>query len=105
MTDEQNKPNRLAEILREGSLQAAIWRNETENGPYHSVTLARTYKDRDGQLHYASNFRTQDLLPLAELARQTHHQARDLDREMFKEQRRAEQAQGQSQVRSQDQSR
>ncbi|MGH1416378.1 MAG: hypothetical protein ACRBB0_23010, partial [Pelagimonas sp.] len=42
--------NRPAETLREGALKAAIWRNESETGAYHTVTVARTYKDKDGNL-------------------------------------------------------
>ncbi|MEM1427941.1 MAG: hypothetical protein AAGG09_00635 [Pseudomonadota bacterium] len=85
--------NRPAETVREGQLKAAIWRNENENGAYHSVTLARTYKDRDGNLQDTSNFRPKDMLGLSELARRAHHQAQDLDRELFKEQRREQQTQ------------
>lgn len=50
MSEDKDAPRRPTETLREGSLKAAIWRNESENGAYHSVTVARTYKDRDGNL-------------------------------------------------------
>jgi len=85
--------NRPAETLHEGSLKAAIWRNESERGAYHSVTLARTYKDQEGNLQDTSSFRAQDMLGLAELARQAHHHTNDLDREAFKEQRQAQEQQ------------
>ncbi len=101
MSDET--PNRPAETLREGSLKAAIWRNESERGAYHSVTLARTYKDQEGNFHDTSSFRAQDMLGLAELARQAHHHTNDLDREAFKEQRQAQEQQAPAQT--QDQSR
>lgn len=96
MSDD-NAPNRPEETLREGPLKAAIWRNENDKGAYHSVTLARTYKDRDGNLQDTSNFRPQDMLGLSELARRAHHHAHDLDRELFKEQRRQTQSQSRSQ--------
>lgn len=83
-------PRRPMETLREGPLKAAIWRNEGEHGAYHAVTLARTYKDRDGNLQDTSSFRAKDMLGLSELARRAHHHAHDLDREAFKERRRAE---------------
>lgn len=82
--------NRPTETLREGALKAAIWRNESETGAYHTVTVARTYKDKDGNLQDTSSLRGKDMLSLAELARRTHHETRDLDREAFKEQRRAQ---------------
>lgn len=83
--------NRPAETLREGPLKAAIWRNEGQNGAYHSVTLARTYKDDQGELQDTGSFRAKDMLGLSELARRAHHHTHDLDREAFKEQRRDEQ--------------
>ena len=87
MSDPSEK-NRPAETLREGPLKAAIWRNEGENGAYHSVTLARTYKDQNGDLRDTNSFRSKDMLSLSELTRRAHHYAHDLDREAFKEQRR-----------------
>ena len=94
--DENDTSNRPQETLREGPLKAAIWRNDGDSGAYHSVTLARTYKDKDGELRDTSSFRSKDLLGLAELARRAHHTANDLDREAFKEHRRTQQKQGQS---------
>jgi hypothetical protein len=70
-------------------------------GAYHSVTVARTYKDQDGNLQDTQNFRPKDLLGLSELARRTHHETQALDREMFKEQRRTAHEQAQSKGQSQ----
>ena len=88
--ESQANSRRPEETLREGSLKAAIWRNEGERGAYHQVTLARTYKDKDGNLRDTGSFRSQDMLGLAELARRTHHEVQELDRAAFKEQRRSE---------------
>ena len=95
MANETDPKQRPVDTLREGPLQAAIWRNESENGAYHAVTLSRTYKDKEGNLQNTSNFRPKDMLGLAELSRQAHHRAQDLDREMFKEMRQAQAGQGQ----------
>lgn len=97
MSDETNEPRRPEDTLREGPLKAAIWRNEGENGAYHSVTVARTYKDRDGNLQDTQSFRPKDMLGLSELARQAHHTAHNLDREVFKERRHSQQEQAQTQ--------
>lgn len=94
MSDTDRNPP--AETLREGPLKAAIWRNESENGAYHSVTLARTYKDKDGNLQDTSSFRAKDMLGLSELARRAHHDASDRDRAAFKEHRMAQAEQGQA---------
>ncbi len=99
MSDDQ-PPRRPVETLREGQLKAAIWQNESDNGKYHSVTVARTYKNQDGQLQDTSSFRAKDMLGLSELARRAHHHAHDLDREAFKEQRREQQEQGQERSQS-----
>ena len=96
MSDETETPRRPEETLREGSLKAAIWRNEGEHGAYHSVTVARTYKDRDGNLQDTQSFRPKDMLGLSELARRAHHDANDLDRAAFKAQRQSQAAPQQS---------
>lgn len=87
--------------LREGPLKAAIWRNEGENGAYHSVTLARTYKDREGNLQDTQSFRPKDMLGLSELTRRAHHNAHELDRASFKEMRQSQQQQGQTKAKGQ----
>lgn len=33
--------------VRVGRVRAAIWENDTQNGPRHNVTLSRLYKDGD----------------------------------------------------------
>ncbi|MEM8759768.1 MAG: hypothetical protein AAGE83_05505 [Pseudomonadota bacterium] len=91
MSDHSNDDttkNRPADTLRDGSLKATIWRNESEKGPYHTVNLSRTYKDEQGTFHDSQSFRAKDMLPLSELSRQAHYRAGDLNREAFKEQRR-----------------
>nr|MBC6965316.1 hypothetical protein [Roseobacter litoralis] len=103
MSDDTKATHRPEETLREGTLKAAIWRNEGEKGAYHSVTVARTYKDGDGNLQDTQNFRPKDMLGLSELARQAHHTVHERDREMFKEQRR--EGQGKAQSRNRGQSR
>lgn len=96
MSDELDQRSRPAESLREGPLKAAIWRNEGQNGDYHTVTVARSYKDKDGNWRDTSSFRAQDMLGLSELARRAHHEVQDRDRELFKEKRRSETTQERS---------
>ncbi|MEM9238474.1 MAG: hypothetical protein AAGB07_00735 [Pseudomonadota bacterium] len=96
MSQEDDTKQRPQETLREGSLKAAIWRNEGENGPYHSVTVSRTYKDRDGNLQDTQSFRPKDLLGLSELARRAHHNANEHEHAAFKERRTAQKEQSQN---------
>ena len=64
------KNNPVAQ-LRYGSISAAIWRNDSDNGPFYNVTFQRTYKDTD-QLKNTQSFGRDDLLVLAKLADLAH---------------------------------
>jgi cell wall assembly regulator SMI1 len=59
---------RPVETLRDGAIKAAIWKNESEKGAFFSVTFARTYKDKDGDLQDTESFSGSQLLRLARLA-------------------------------------
>lgn len=76
------------ETLRDGNLKAAIWRNEGENGPYWSVTLAKTYKDERGAYQDTQSFSGTDLLRVAELSRDAYARTNELRREHFASQER-----------------
>ena len=74
----QNQP---LETLRDGRLKATVWENQGENGSYHTVTLAKVYEGKDGQLQETSSFSAGELLRVAELARESHGLIRDLRRD------------------------
>lgn len=44
MNDQQTS-NKPVHTVRFGSIKAAIWENQTANGPMHNVTLRRSFKD------------------------------------------------------------
>lgn len=78
MSQSQNKP---VKTLRDGALKATIWKNESENGAFYSVTLARTYKRGDGSYGDSSSFTGADLLKITQLANRAYTlalNARDL---------------------------
>ena len=60
------------EQIRIGSVKAAIWRNEGDNGAYFNVTFQRLYRTEDGQWQSTASFGRDDLLVLAKLANATH---------------------------------
>lgn len=61
--------NRPVETIRDASIKAAIWRNETSEGKaFFNVTFARTFKDADGNLQDTESFSGAQLLRLARLA-------------------------------------
>lgn len=79
--DKTSMPNQPLETLRDGRLKATLWENQGENGLYHTVSLAKVYEDKQGQLQETSSFSAGELLRVAELARESHGLIRDLRRE------------------------
>lgn len=55
-----------------GRVRAAVWANESESGPWHSVTFSRLYKDKDGNWQDSPNFSRDDLPLLMKAADQAH---------------------------------
>ena len=53
--------------LHRGSLTAAIWANESDNGVFHTVTLTRCYSGPDDKPRDTNGLRRRDLLPAAKL--------------------------------------
>lgn len=72
--------------IRQGSLKAAIWKNEGENGPMFNTTFSRTYRDKEGQWQETQSFRSSDLLGIAELGRSAHHRVNELKKEHYQDQ-------------------
>ena len=67
--------------VRIGAVQAAIWRNETDNGSRFAVTFSRSYRDSGGKWQSSSSFRRDDLLVLAKVADQAHSRIFELRHE------------------------
>ncbi len=57
--------------IRLGSIKAAIWQNQTENGTRYNVTVARIYKDGE-QWKSTDSFGRDDLLLLGKVVDQAH---------------------------------
>jgi hypothetical protein len=72
------KKNEPAAKVRIGRVEAAIWENQGERGPWHSVTLSRTYESEDGTLRSSSSFSGTDLLLASEALRLAHQRVREL---------------------------
>ena len=67
----KEKKQRPVHDIRLGRIRAAIWLNETENGPRHNVTISRLYKDGDDWRDSAS-FGRDDLPLVAKIADLCH---------------------------------
>jgi len=53
--------------VRIGAIKCAIWRNEGPNGPWHSTTISRIFRDGD-QWKQSGAFGRDDLLIVAKVA-------------------------------------
>jgi len=66
----QDKKPKPVTTLRCSSIRASIWKNEGMNGPFYNVTVARSYKDRDGVWKNSESFGAADLDALIVVAQQ-----------------------------------
>ena len=57
--------------VRHRALKAAVWKNETENGPMFNTTISRSYKDGETWKESGS-FGFDDVLIVGELLRTCH---------------------------------
>ena len=62
-TEKTRKP---AHKLRDGAIEIAIWKNESDKGPFFSVTPSRSYKKGD-EWKESDSYGQDDLLILAKL--------------------------------------
>jgi hypothetical protein len=69
MTDSEPKPKPVYEV-RLGCVRGAIWKNATSKGTWHKVTFSKLFKDRNNKWQDTESFAREDLLLLAEIARQ-----------------------------------
>ena len=51
--------------IRHGGVEAAIWKNEGQNGPFFSVTFKRSYRTSEGDYKDSRAYTTRDLSALA----------------------------------------
>ncbi len=58
-----NMPERK---FRAGAISATVWKNQAENGEYRTISLERSYTDKDGAWKSTNSMRLNDL-PKAKL--------------------------------------
>ena len=86
MAKKQNKVQPVEEV-RIGSIKAAIWRNEGDNGPRFNVTFQRLYRTEEGNWQSTNSFGRDDLLVLMKVADATHTRVMQLLGEKREQQR------------------
>jgi len=66
----QNKP---VHSIRYGNIKATIWQNPSEtNGPFHTVSVTRSWRDDKDQWHDSQSFNFKDLPSLAKAITDAH---------------------------------
>ena len=50
--------------VRCGGIQLAVWSNETPKGNFQSITIDKSYKDKDGEWKRTKSFKPSDLVKL-----------------------------------------
>ncbi len=69
------------ETIRDGSLKATIWENDSEKGSFFSVNISRTYKDEEENYHDSASFSGAELLRIANLASKAYDRVVELRQE------------------------
>ena len=70
-TPTTNTKRKPAFTLRDGTLKATIWKNDSDKGPWFSIDFTRGYRT-NGQWHDTHSIRGDDLLKLAFLAQEAY---------------------------------
>jgi hypothetical protein len=67
MTDQGRKKQPLHKIQR-GSIEAAIWENQTGAKTWHGIAIYRRYKTDQGEYREANTYALADLVQVARVA-------------------------------------
>ena len=65
--------------FKSGAVVASIWKNEGQNGPYRTVTLTRSYKDRDENWQRTKTLRPKDMGDVAIVSVQVTEKLAELE--------------------------
>lgn len=88
MSDHQQDTSRPIAKHRDGAVEVAIWRRETDNGPVYNTERSRSYRDQDGNWQKTSVIPERDLLKAARLDQKAYEsiqQMRDQERAKYVE--------------------
>lgn len=74
--------NRPVANIRVGSVQASIWRNQTDGGAaFYSTTFKRSYKDKDDKWKDSDSYGPTDVLELVKAADLAHTKVIELQQQ------------------------
>ena len=88
MSEQQqdNSENRPIKSHRDGGVEVAIWRRETDKGPVFNTERTRSYQDKEGNWQKTHSIPERDLLKAAKLDARAYeriHQMRRQDRDHY----------------------
>lgn len=104
MIDAQNTPKRPVEKHRDGALEVAIWKQDSDKRSFYTTERTRAYQDKNGDWKKSHSIPERDLLRAARLdekAYESIQKIRDQDRAQYV----GRQKQSNTQTRDQDQTR
>ncbi|TWT96908.1 hypothetical protein Pla108_26840 [Botrimarina colliarenosi] len=81
MSNQTSTQNEPITRLKDGLLQIAIWKNESEKGrPFYSTSaVQRSYKDDNGNYHETTSLSGSQLLQASRLYALAYDQVRELE--------------------------
>lgn len=86
MSGTSQPANRPFDRHRDGALECAIWRKETDKGVMYNTELKRSYQDQQGAWQTSHTIPDRDLLRAARLQEQAYgtiQKAREQDRAQY----------------------
>lgn len=91
MTDQtqDNNANHPVQSHRDGGVEIAIWRRDTDKGPVFNTERTRSYQDKDGNWQKTHSIPERDLLKAARLDQQAYasiQEMREQERQKYIEQ-------------------
>ena len=92
MVDHPQEKKHPVQSHRDGAVEVAIWRRETDTGPVFNTERTRSYRDQDGNWQKTHAIPERDLLKAARLDQRAYEsiqQMRNQDRAKYIEQEKA----------------
>ena len=72
MSDNTNNKNGPVEVVKDGAIRSAVFRNEGDKGPYFTTTIEKRWQDDDGNWHSTARFSEREALRASEVLRKSH---------------------------------
>lgn len=85
----QAKANKPVEVLRDGALKSAIFKNEREGRTHFAIETGRIYTDKSGNIKETKSFNEREALRMSRLIEKSYDRVNEFKAQM-KEQARSE---------------